>query len=190
MAADSNGMDLAAVGVILSSRLFVADHGITIPTAVDLANAEWVLPTDFKPAGLMTTDGGFDWTLEADGDPTEFLQDGYSLPSGLAKAELKTSLAQTDATVRRICFGKTPDANGYITIDAGGHSLVFVLYAEEIFQDGRIRRRVAGKATVKSVKESTTERGSVKSYETTFKIERSADLNNEHLGEVIIPAAA
>ena len=189
MAADTNGMDLASVGVILSGRLFIGEDGTLIPTAVNLADPDWVLPADFKPAGLFTTEGGFEWTLEPDGDPTEFLQDGYTLPSGLATAELKVVLAQTDAIVRRICFGKTPDANGYITINAGGHALAFVLYAEEIFQDGRIRRRVVGKATVKSVKESTSERGSVKAYEVTFKLERHADLNNDHIGECILAAA-
>lgn len=188
MAADAFGMDLSAVGVILSGRVFLAPENTTLPTPAELSDPDWVLPAAFVPAGLLTTDGGFDWTLEPDGDPTEFFQDGYQLPSGLATAELKIILAQTDAVVREIQSGKVPDANGYLTIDAGGHSKRWVLYVEEIYVDGRIRRRITGAAGVKTAKEVSAERGSVRGYETTFKINRHAALNNEHIGEALIAA--
>jgi len=183
-------MDLSAVGVILSGRLFYAPDGSPIPAKADLGSAAWELPVPFIPAGLFPTDGGFESVLEPSGDPTAFFQDGYSLPTGLATATLKVALAQTDDRVRALLWGRVPDANGVIDIDAGGHATRYVLYAEEIFKDGRIRRRIGPIATVKSVTEVKSERGAVKGYEVTFAFARSSDLDgNGHLREALLAAA-
>lgn len=186
--ADTLGNDIAAVGVPITGSLGFAPGTTTLPAPDEGNDPDFELPVAFKKAGLMTDDGGFEWTTEPDGDPIEFYQEGYSIPSGLANATLVVKLAQYDANVRMITRGKTADANGYITIDAGGHSLEFVIFTEEIFKNGVIRRRV-GIATVDSVKEDKSERGSVLGYEVTFKFRRVAVLNNEHFGEWLIAAA-
>lgn len=186
MAADTYGNDVTAVGVPVTGFLGYAPAGTTIPTASEGADPAFTLPAAFKKVGLLTEDGGFEWTLEPDGDPITFWQEGYSIPSGLANAECVAKLAQYDEIVRAIAWGKTADANGYITIDAGGHSTEYVLFSEEIFKNGVIRRRVA-EVTVTSAAVDKNERGSVNGTELTFKAKRSASLNNEHIGEWLIP---
>lgn len=188
MAADSRGNDITRVFVPVTGFLGYAPVDTTLPTATEGGAADFVLPAAFKKAGLLTDDGGFQWTTEPDGNPIEFYQEGYSIPSGLAKCSLEVKLAQTDDVVRQLVWGKTPDANGYITIDAGGHSTEFVFFTEEIAKNGDIRRRVSI-GQVDSVKEDQSTQGKVYSYDTTFKMRRVAALNNEHIGEWIIPAA-
>ncbi|WP_022886360.1 hypothetical protein [Glaciibacter superstes] len=187
MTADSFGNDVTAVGLPVTGFLGFAPSGTTFPTAIEGGAADFVLPVAFKKAGLLTEDGGFEWTLEPDGDPIVFWQEGYSIPSGLANADLVANLAQYDAIVRELAWGKTADVNGYITIDAGGHSVEFVVFSEEIFKNGVIRRRIA-EVTVTAAKVDKSERGSVNGTELTFHAKRSASLNNEHIGEWLVPA--
>jgi hypothetical protein len=182
MTADAFGNDITAVGIPVTGFFGYAPAATVFPTPAVGGAADFVLPAAFKKAGLLKEDGGFEWTLEADGDPITFWQDGYSIPSGLAKAELSATLAQYDAIVRELAYGKTADANGFITIDAGGHATEFVIFTEEIFKNGWIRRRIA-EAGVTTAKVDKSERGSVNGTALTFKAKRSASLNNEHIGE-------
>lgn len=189
MAADSFGNDVTAVGVPVTGHIGIAPDGTAVPTPSAGASRALVLPVAYKLPGLLTTDGGFEWAMEADGDAIEFWQEGFSLPSGLAKVELKVKFAQTDDIVRAIIRGKSPDANGFMTIDGGGTSAKYVIFTEEIFKNGLIRRRVAENASVGTVKEDKSERGKVLGYEVTFKVDRSTALENNHIGEWLIPAA-
>jgi hypothetical protein len=190
MVADAFGNDITAVGIPVTGFLGFAPSGTAFPSPAVGGADDFQLGNTFKKAGLLTEDGGFEWTLEPDGDPIVFWQDGYSIPSGLANAELVAKLAQYDNIVRQLSWGKTPDENGFITIDAGGHNLEFVIFTEEIFKNGVIRRRIA-EASVTAAKVDKSERGSVNGTELTFKAKRSAALNNEHLGEwLILPEAA
>lgn len=191
MSKDAFGNDLAAVGIPLGGFLAVAPRGTTLPTPAAGAALDFELSADFRKAGLITEDGGFEWTLEADGDPIVFFQEGYSIPTGLATADCVVKLAQYDDLVRELAYGKEPDANGFITIDAGGHADEFVIFTAEVFKNGVIRRRVA-EATVKSAKVDKAERGSVNGTELTFSAKRHPALQNEHIGEWLVdgrPAA-
>lgn len=189
MAADSFGNDVTAVGVPVTGHIGIAPFGTAVPTPSAGASRTLSLAATYKLPGLLTEDGGFEWSMEADGDPIVFWQEGFSLPSGLANVELKVKFAQTDDIVRSIIRGKTADVNGYITIDGGGTSAKYVIFTEEIFKNGVIRRRVAANVSISTVAEDKSERGSVLGYEVTFKIDRSAELANEHIGEWLIPAA-
>jgi len=186
---DALGNDLAAVGIPISGFLAVAPKGTELPTPAAGGELDFTLPAAFRTAGLITEDGGFEWTLEADGDPIVFFQDGYSIPTGLATADLVTKLAQYDALVREIAHGKVPDENGFITIDAGGHGTEFVIFTAEIFKNGVIRRRVA-EASVKAAKVDKSERGSVNGTELTFSAKRHPSLKNEHIGEWLVDGNA
>lgn len=186
MAADEFGNDVQAVGIPVTGNIGFAPFATPIPSPAAGGARDFILPVAFKVAGLLTEDGGFEWTLEADGDATVFYQSGYSLPSGLANATVKVKFAQTDETVRGIIRGKTADVNGYMTIDAGGTDAKYVLFSEEIFKNGVIRRRVAANVGVKSVKEDKSEQGKVLGYEVEFKLERSLATENNHLGEWLI----
>ncbi|MGL3804720.1 IPT/TIG domain-containing protein [Paeniglutamicibacter sp. R2-26] len=187
MAADAAGNDIQAVGIPITGNIGFAPVGTAGPTPAEGASRSFTLDPAFRKPGLQTEDGGFEWTLEADGDPITFWQDGYSLSTGLATAELVLKLAQTDEIVRSIIRGKTADANGYMTIDAGGTDTQYSVFTEEIFKNRVIRRRWAPVVGIKSVKEDKNERGNVLGYEVTVKIERSPLVNNEHFGEWLIP---
>ena len=186
---DAFGNDIAAVGIPISGFFGYAPGGTVFPTPAAGGADDFVLPAAFEKAGLLTEDGGFEWTLEPDGDPIVFWQEGYSIPSGLANATLVAKLAQYDAIVRKLAYGKEADANGFITIDAGGHALEFVIFTEEIFKNGVIRRRIA-EASVTGVKVDKSERGSVNGTEITLAAKRSASLANEHIGEWLIAPGA
>lgn len=190
MAADELGNDVSAVGVPVTGHIGFAPEGTTGPTPSAGASRSYVLPTEYKVPGLLTEDGGFEWTLEPDGDPIVFYQEGYSLPTGIATAELVLKLAQTDEIVRSIIRGKTADENGYMTVDAGGHAVQYSVFTEEIFKNGVIRRRWAPKVSIKSVKEDKSERGNVLGYEVTLSIHRSPLVGNEHFGEWLLPAGS
>lgn len=190
MPADAAGNNVAAAFVPVTGFFGYAPSGTTIPTASGGAAVPLTLDSGFKKAGLLTEDGGFDWDLEADGDALVFWQDGYSIPSGLATATLTVKLAQYDEVVRSLIWGKTADANGYITIEASGTTKRYALFTEEIAKNGTIRRRVAADSAITSVKVDKNERGSVNGVEVVFTVARSALLNNEHLGEWLIGTAA
>ena len=182
MVADAQGNDIGAVGVPITGFLGFAPRATGFLTPSAGASPTLTLPAAFKKAGLIKTDGGFEWTLEPDGDAIEFLQEGYSIPSGLANATLDVGFAQYDDTLRLIAWGKTPDANGYMTINAGGHTLGFIVFTEEIFKNGWIRRRQAD-VNVASAKIDKTERGNVNGTNVQFKANPVAELGYDHLGE-------
>lgn len=188
MAADTQGNDVGAVAVPVTGHLGVAPAATVIPTPVEGGAEGFELPAAFIKAGLLKTDGGPQWAWAPSGDAIEFWQEGYSIPSGLADVTLVATFAQTDDFVRSIIYGKAADANGYIEVDGGGHSTTYVLFTEEIFKNGAIRRRVAPNATVSAVAEDKSTRGEVLGYAVTFKINRSAAVGNQHFGEWLLPA--
>lgn len=191
MAKDAKGNDVSAVAIPVTGRLGFAPEGTAGPTPEEGAVRDFTLDPAYKVPGLLTDDGGPEWSLEADGDPITFWQDGYSVPSGLAKAEVSQTYAQTDETVRSIIRGQVADANGYMTIDAGGTAVRYSMFSEEIFKNGTIRRRWAPSVNVASVKEVKSKRGDVMGYETTYKINTSPLVDNKHFGEwLILPGGA
>lgn len=189
MAADSAGNDIEAVGIPVTGFLAYADMpGATIPTAAGGAAAELTL-TGFKKAGLLKVDGGFEWIEEPDGDPVEFWQDGYTIPTGRANVTLKFTTAEESPTTRSLRSGKTPDANGYITVDGGGNAKQYAFFTEEAFRNGAIRRRAAI-GRVQSAKLQKNERGEVQGTEFTVTILRREEFDGEHYGEWVIAPEA
>lgn len=186
MTADAQGNDIGAVGIPISGNIGVAP---VLPANVltPAAGAALVLalPAAYRKLGLIKTDGGFDWTTEADGDPITFLQEGYSIPSGNANATVEVGLAQTDPVVREVTYGKVPDQHGYITIDAGGHATRYLVFTEEIFKNGWIERRL-GVASVSAAKVDKTTRGEVRGTVLTFKFDRSPYFDNNHFGQWLV----
>jgi hypothetical protein len=188
MAADSLGNDIAAVGVPVTGFIGYAPIGTTIPTPVEGGDPDLTLAAGFKKLGLLKTDGGFTWAEEADGDPIEFWQEGYSIPSGLANVTLTAGLAQLDENVRSFLRGKTADANGYMTIDGGGTATRYVIFTEEVFKNGVIRRRVAPDVGIQSQEPDQSTRGEVNGTNVTLTVARSSLVDGEHYGEWLIAA--
>lgn len=190
MVADAQGNDLGAVGVPITGNMGVApvaELNVLEPAAG--AVPVLALPAAYRKLGLFKSDGGFNLTTEKDGDAIEFFQDGYSIPSGIANASLAVTLAQTDNLVREVTWGKVADANGYIEVDAGGHSTRYLLFTEEIFRNGIIIRRL-GAVSVDTVQLDQSTRGEVRGVAVTFKYQRSPYFNNNHFGEWLVDTNA
>lgn len=190
MAADSNGNDILAVGVPVTGSIGFAPFGTAIPTPIEGASDTLVLDEAFVKIGLLKTDGGPQFAWAADGDPIEFWQDGYTIPSGLANVTLAITAAEVLADqVREIIAGVAPDANGYVEIDGGGHATRWVVFTEEIFKNGAIRRRVAPWVQLQSATEDRSERGTVNGNALLFDINRHDSVGGKHFGEWVLPAA-
>jgi hypothetical protein len=190
MASDALGNDVSAVGIPISGFMGYAPSGTAFPTASGGIASPLTLDPAFAKIGLIVEDGGFEWTEESNGDPIEFWQDGYYTPTGLANVKLVVKAAQYNEIVRKVTFGRVADGNGYIQIDGGGHADRYVLFTEEIFKNGVIRRRVAADAGVVNAKRDQSKRGEVNGTELTFEVARSALLGGNHVGEWLIPAPA
>lgn len=191
MVADSSGNDILAVGIPVTGSIGFAPFGTTIPTPVEGASDSLTLDSAFVKIGLLKEDGGPQFAWAADGDPILFWQDGYSLPSGLANVTLSITAAEVLADqVREIIAGVTPDANGYLEVDGGGHATQWVVFTEEIFKNGAIRRRVAPNVTLASAEEDQSTRGEINGNALTFNINRSPETGNKHFGEWVLPAEA
>jgi hypothetical protein len=192
MAADEQGNDIGAVGVPVTGSIGFAPYGTAIPTPTTGAADDLVLDPAFVKIGLLKEDGGPQFAWAADGDPITFWQDGYSIPSGLANVTLTLTAAETlAAKVREIIAGIAPDANGYLELDGGGHATRWVVFSEEIFANGAIRRRAAPSLTLQSSTEDQSTRGDVMGNQLVFDIHRHASVGNKHFGEwVLAPEVA
>lgn len=189
MAADENGNDILAVGIPVTGSIGVAPYGTVIPTPAEGASDTLTLDPAFRKLGLLKQDGGPQFAWAASGDPIEFWQDGYSEPSGLADVTLSVTAAEILADLlREIVAGATPDVNGYVEIDGGGHSEKYVVFTEEIFKNGAIRRRVAPWVQLQSATEDRSTRGEVNGNALVFEINRHADVGGKHFGEWVLPA--
>ncbi|MDZ4045176.1 MAG: hypothetical protein U1E32_05285 [Rhodoglobus sp.] len=189
MAADSAGNDITAVGIPITGLFGFAPTATTLPTATEGNDPDYELPVAFKRAGLLKVDGGPQFAWAASGDPIEFFQAGYSIPSGLADVTFTAAYAQHDPFIRELIHGVAPDANGMIIVDGGGHSIEKILWSEEIFANGDILRRCAPKTGVRTVTEDRGTRGEVKGYTVVHEIKRSSLISNKHFMEWLIPAA-
>ena len=183
MAADAAGNDVGAVGIPLTGYLAYASDSVSPPTSLAGSAPNLALaPEDFKKVGLLKQDGGFEWTEEPTGDPIEFYQDGYSIPSGLANVTLAFTAAEHSPITRALRTGKTPDVNGYLTVDGGGHGTKYLFFSEEQYRNGRTRRR-AGYGQVQTAKLQKSERGTPQGIEFVVKIVRHPAFGMEHYGE-------
>jgi hypothetical protein len=189
---DAKGNDINAVGVPVDGNIGFAPFGTVIPTPVQGAAPDLTLDPAFRKIGLLKEDGGPQFAWAADGDPIRFWQEGYSIPSGLANVTLAITAAEALAAhVRQIIAGVAPDPNGYLEVDGGGHATQWVVFTEEIFKNGAIRRRVAPLVTLASSTEDRSERGGVMGNALVFNINRHADVGNKHFGEwVLLPEDA
>lgn len=184
MAADSYGNDVTLVGVPVTGFVAAAPAATARLSATAGAVKPLTLNAAYKKVGLIAEDGGPEWELKPDGDALVFWQDGYSIPTGLATATVTITAAETNAWVRELISGKTPDANGYIVIDAGGNATRYLGFIEEVFKNSKIRRREF-LFTVGEAKESKSKRGEVTGYELTLNIAYDTTLGG-HIAEWVV----
>lgn len=191
MAADSAGNDIAAVGVPVTGRIAFAPFGTALLSPSQGAQADITsLMGAFTPIGLLKEDGGPQFAWAASGDPIEFWQEGYQIPSGLADVTLAITAAEAlRAYVRQIISGMVPDANNMVVIDGGGHATKWVVYTEEIFKNGAVRRRQAPSVQLLSSTEDRSERGGVMGNALQFTINRDTTIAG-HFREWVLMSAA
>lgn len=188
MAVDAQGNDIAAVAVPVTGFIGYAPLGTPGPTPAEGADPDFILDAAFKKLGLIKVDGGPQWAQAASGDPLEFWQQGYTIPTGLADVTVAAGLAQTDENVRSFLNGKNADANGYMEIDGGGNAVHYAIFTEEIFKNGDIRRRWAPDANIATAVENQSTRGEVLGTDVTVNINNSDEVGGNHYGEWLIPA--
>lgn len=191
MAVDSAGNDIAAVGVPVSGKIAFAPFGTALLTSAQGNQGDITsLMGAFTPIGLLKEDGGPQFAWAASGDPIVFWQEGYSIPSGLADVTLAITAAELlRAKVREIISGMTPDANGMIVLDGGGHATRWVVYTEEIFKNGAVRRRIAPSVQLQTTAEDRSTRGAASGNALTFTINRDLAIGG-HFREWIILSPA
>lgn len=189
MTADSSGNDIAAVGVPISGRIAFAPLGTPLLTPAQGNQGDITsLMGAFTPIGLLKQDGGPQFAWASSGDPIEFWQEGYSIPSGLADVTLAITAAEAlRAYVRQIISGMAPDANNMTVLDGGGHATRWVVYSEELFKNGAVRRRQAPSVSLASSTEDRSERGGVMGNALSFKINRDIGIGG-HFREWVLMA--
>lgn len=193
MAADEMGNDVGAVFIPLTGHVGVAmitdpKKPPALPDIEAVGKYDFKLGAEFTKLGLLKKDGGPELAMEADGDPLEFWQDGYSIPTGLSKVTLKITLAQTDPTTQEFVRGAKYDQNHHMIVDAGGNTTPFYLYVEEIARNKMIRRRLCESAMVQGVAEAKSERGEIVGYEVTIKLNSGGRHAPGQFHEYLIPA--
>lgn len=189
MTVDAAGNDLSAIFIPSTGKIAVAPFGTAIPVAADGAKAKVTLNQAFKALGLLTEDGGMEWTEEADGEAIELFQEGYSIPSGKAKVELKVKMAESSREKYELLRGIHYDANKHAIVDASGNPQRLVVWVEEIAKNGTVRRRACENATVSSLKEDKDERGKIKAIEVTFSFASAIGHPNGQYHEWFLTAA-
>lgn len=187
MTADAAGNDVQAVGVPVTGRIAFAPFGTPLLTPSQGNQGDITsLMGAYTPIGLLKQDGGPQFAWASSGDPLEFWQEGYSIPSGLADVTLAITAAEAlRAYVRQIISGMVPDANNMTVIDGGGHATRWVVYTEEIFKNGAVRRRQAPSVQLGSSTEDKSERGGVMGNALSFKINRDLSIGG-HFREWVL----
>jgi hypothetical protein len=186
--ADSAGNDITLVGVAVTGAIAIAPFGTTLPTALELMDDEYTLPVAFKKIGLVKNGSGPQLAWGPTGDPIEFWQAGYEIPSGDADATLTVTAAEALSPIVREIVAGAAVAAGITDVDAGGHATQYVVYTEEIFKTGAIRRRVNANSTLRSTTEDQNNRGEVVGQQLVFAYGVSAEHGNKHFREAVIPA--
>lgn len=191
MSADSDGNDILAVGVPVGGFIGIGPAGTPLPADDEggVLVLDPVLNAAIKKLGLVKTDGGPQFAWAASGDPIEFWQVGYSIPSGLADVTLAVTAAESlSDQVRKIVSGAAPTVDKMTIVDGGGHSVKYAIWTEEIFKNGAIRRRAADNVGLRSATEDRNERGQVLGEALVFEIPRDNTLGG-HFREWVIPAS-
>lgn len=167
MAADSKGNDTGKVDVVITAALAIAPYDAENVLAPEQGGGDTVdLPEAYVPVGLIKSDGGANESIDQE-DAIEFLQDGYSLASDPTMS-IQFGLAEFNKAVRLLTTGKMPDENGMISVDTYTPDTKWLMYYEEVYKNGRVRR-LNGVAQVTTTEIDQTERGSVKGRNVTLK---------------------
>ncbi len=147
MAADPQGNDIAAVQIPRGGRIAVIPRGLltAVPTPDDLLDPGFTLPDGFLDIGLLSSDGGPQWS--EDPGTTVTLWD-HDYPVQITPPVVRLSFTTSEQ-------GQTAD------LLKSDFDAVYAVFSEERFHSGSIRRRIATHATVESFTADRAQRGTV-----------------------------
>lgn len=166
MAKDAKGNDLQAVEVPVTAALAIAPYdAANVLTSEQGGGRTAQLPDSYVPLGLIKQDGGATESMEQD-EAIEFLQSGYQLTADPTMT-IQVGLAEFNAAVRKLITGKTPDKNGMISVETYTPDTKWIMFYEEVYKNGRIRR-LNGVMQVTTTEIDQTTRGSVKGRNVTM----------------------
>lgn len=166
MTADSQGNDLAAVGVpITGMAAFAPVDAANVIEKEALGASPLVLPAAARRLGLYKVDGGPAPSRET-GDAIEFFQKGYTL-AGEGTRAVVVNLAEQNAAVLALTEGAEPDENGVIEVSSSLPGNRFILYVVTRYRGGLEKRQI-GVASVTSVEPDQQTRGEVEGIAVTF----------------------
>lgn len=188
MAADAAGNDTLNVFIPVTGVFFFAPYGTALPTTQKLSAYGYTPADPWKPAGLITVDGGFGWS-DNRAETIEFFQDGYQSNAGNGTASLAVKLAETSANVRLLLRNATADAYGGIDVDIDV-DVQWSVMTKEVDKLGNIRWRAGGNAWLTTIANDRSTRGQANANEVTFTARRDPNLGNKHYREVIVPLDA
>jgi uncharacterized protein YjdB len=169
MAADAKGNDLTAVDIPVTGQIAIAPYSAANVLTSDMGGGKTVTWPESNPymwLGLIKKDGGFADGQEK-GDATEFYQQGYQINAS-PDMTIKVGLAEFNRVVRKFITGKEPDKNGMIPVSTYTPDTKWLLFVEEVFKNGVIRRR-NGVIQIDTTEIDQSERGSVQGRDVTLK---------------------
>lgn len=181
--------DVTEVFIPVTGKIAIAPAGTPVPTPEQGKAKSLEINEAFVELGLLTQDGGFEMVEEATGEPLEFFQQGYSMPSGEGSAQLTLTLAQTSRAILQILRGRQFDEHYHMVVDAAGNPIQYVVWTEEIGKNGAIRRRCGENVKVMSAKAGKAERGTVNGTEVTFSFLPAAGHPDGHYHEWMLTAS-
>ncbi|TPF97564.1 hypothetical protein EP30_01075 [Bifidobacterium sp. UTCIF-39] len=167
MAQDSLGNDLTQVDLPITAALAIASYSQTnVLASAAGGGAKVTLPEGYRRLGLIKQDGGANESMDQD-SPIEFFQKGYKLSLD-PTISIQWGLAEFNKVVRELITGKAPDENGMITVSTWTPDTKWLVYYEEVYKSGRIRR-LNGVMQVTGTEIDQSERNSVKGRNVTLE---------------------
>lgn len=185
---DTSGIDLNAVGTAIRGMTGWLPSTVTIPSASDMADPNYVLSGSWLRLGLRTTDGAPDFS-ESPATLLEMYEAGYKINPGTGTAQVTQIFAQFDDTLRQAIRGEAP-SSGVLDVDVDA-TPTGTLFLEDIFRMAdasyKILRRCAP-ALISSVKSGKPNRGNIPGTTVIWDIDRSEALGNKHFREAWVSA--
>lgn len=167
MTADSRGRDVNEALIFVTGHAAIAPVDATnVITEAQLGSTDLTLPVAYQYLGLRTSDGGPEHASEA-GETIEFLEAGFEA-AGDGTLTVAMTLAQYNATVRKLTFGEEPDVNGVYKVRSTTPNNLFILLLESQYKSG-LQTRDIGVVRVTEISRGKDERNSVNGIPVTFK---------------------
>jgi len=148
MSKDSKGNALTEVDIPIDGQIWIGPSTVEVLEKTALMADVLEIPEELEPLGLLTKDGGPQWSVNGAADATEFYQEGYKYPGMGGSYRLAVKAAQNQPLVAELLNGVAFDADGYRLVDQITNPKVYTVLSQIIYKSGRIERRMSDNVTV------------------------------------------